>query len=224
MKMSPVEAPQEIKNGPKPNMFSIINKPKELFGRVRSNPKIWVPLLIISLISAVGAMLTIDQDGILSMISEQGGMKLSAAEKSAIAGVTTVVGIIGGFLSPALGSLINSIVYMIVSKIIGASVTFKQLFSMCVHISLISALGALINGLILSVFHLSGTGWVTSISYYLGGNGDFLNSVELFSIWGLALTAIGLQVTAGFSKKVAWGVPVALFIIGLLFSYMSKGI
>lgn len=51
-----------------------------------------------------------------------------------------------------------------------------------------------------------------------------LDSLEIFSIWNVILTAIGLEKVARLSKGVAWTVSIVLFVIGVLFAMFGAAV
>ena len=51
--------------------------------------------------------------------------------------------------------------------------------------------------------------------------GDLLTSIEVFTIWGVILSAIGLQKVADFSKGLAWTIAIVFFAIGIIFTVIG---
>ncbi|HEX6593423.1 MAG TPA: YIP1 family protein, partial [Bacillota bacterium] len=114
-----------------------------------------------------------------------------------------------------------------IAKIAQANVTFKQLFSMNTYILIISALGVIVNHAIALIIGSDPDVFVTSLGSAIdapGVVGVLLQSIELFSIWGLIVTVIGLQKVAHFSKGLAWGVQITRFIIVVIFAMIGAGI
>ena len=78
---------------------------------------------------------------------------------------------------------------------------------------MISALGILLNGLIFMILQVGDPEvYITSLNSIVhaeGVLGAFLGIVEVFSIWSLIITGIGLQVVAKFSKGLSWSIVVA---------------
>ena len=125
--------------------------------------------------------------------------------------------------APLLGVLVATVIHLLVSKIASITVTFKQLFSMNTYIMLISSIGVVITGIVLVIagnsldpesFSFS----LGSIINAEGALGVLLGRLELFTIWTLILTAIGLQKVAGFSKGLAWVITLIFPFIGLIFA------
>lgn len=206
----------EVKNT-SPSLLGIFTSPGEQFERIRANPKIWIPLLIVSVIYVAGMALmamTMTADSLV----KQGVPKENA--ETILMGAR--IGVVAtGLLSPAFGALISSAIQLLVAKIAKADVSFRQLFSMNTYIGFISAIGLLLNMAVASAIGLDGETFVTSLAGVLGKQGGFMSAIEVFSIWGMILTAIGLHKTGHFPKVLAWAVSIIFFLIGVGFTLIG---
>lgn len=205
-------------NAEKPSLFGMILQPTEQLQRIRENPKILVALIIVSILSAIGMVMM--STGIdMSDMSELEGL---GEEELAIVNVIGQIGFaITGLFTPIVTIFISTVILFIVAKVLQSDVTFKQLFSMNTYISIISALGILLNGLLIMIMPTGSDMYMTSLNSVIkaeGALGGFLEAFEVFSIWMFVVTAIGLQVVAKFSKKAAWTVIIILFVITALFT------
>lgn len=205
----------------KPSLFGMIMNPKIQFERLRENPKILVALLIVTFLSLVGsAMMATGMEDVLRSMPDMQG--LSEEEIVVVTIVSQITAIVGGLLTPVFMILLSTVIFIIIAKIVRSEVTFKQLFSMNTYISIITVLSLLLNGLFTMIFKGGNPEvYITSLNSIVGAEGvlgDVLNSIELFNIWSLIITGIGLQVVARFSKTLSWSVVVALYIIGLVFT------
>src|SRR5699024_993006 len=129
-----------------------------------------------------------------------------------------------GFYGMTLSVLILSVIYLTIAKIAQSDVMFKQLFSMNTYIMIFSYLAFIINNAIAIFIGSNAEVPITSLGSILnvpGGAGAALESIELFTIWGMIVAVIGLQKVARFSKGLAWGVQIALFIIGMIFAMIG---
>lgn len=127
--------------------------------------------------------------------------------------------VLSGIFVPIFSVLLSSFIHWVIAKITRSKVSFKQLFSMNTYITFITALGILVNGLYYFYFS-DGTGEMfTSMGSIVESNGAFgeiFNSIELFAIWTLILTGIGLHKVAEFPKWLAWAVPMCSFMLGVI--------
>ena len=205
----------------KPSLFGMITIPTEQFRRIKERPKIWGPMAIIVVLFIIGSWLNMREMDLFSgMEVDEELLKLSETFK--------VIGaIVGGVLGPLLGVLFSSAVYLLISKIVEKNVSFRQLFSMNTFISLITVIGLILNAGLSSLFgDLNGV-FYTSLGGIVnasGGLGVIFSSLEIFSIWKLILTAIGLQKVAGYSKGLAWTIPIVFVVAGLIFGLMGEGL
>ena len=205
----------------KPELFGMITRPREQFERIRENPIIWGAMGIIIVLYILGSYLTSINVDTATMnefgIDEQfaGVFKLFA-----------LIGmIIGGIVIPLLSVLVTSFIFWLVAKIVQSDVSFRQLFSMNTYIMIISAIGLILNGIIMYFIAGYPENLPTSLAFWVGTDGSvLLSNLEIFAIWNVILTAIGLHIVARFSKGLAWSVSIGLYVIGILLSIASAAL
>ena len=205
---------EERQNGAKPSLFGIILSPTEQFERIKQRPAIWGAMIIVTIITVIGSWL-------LSL-----GIELpeEVRELPGVEAVTKGGIIFTGLFTPILGVLISSFIYWIIIKIARTEATFQQLFSMNTHIMLISAISTLINGALTAVLGGDGETFFTSLGSLInveGAAAEIFNSLEVFSIWVVILSAIGLHKVGELSKGLAWTISIAFFVIGVIFSMIG---
>ncbi|WP_059172449.1 Yip1 family protein [Bacillus sp. FJAT-27445] len=197
---------------PSPSLIGIFTSPGEQFERIRANPKIWVPLLIVAVVNVVGM-------GLMAMMMDAGTLiKQGVPEENAerFLGYTRIAMVATGVITPAIGALISSAIMIAIAKIANAQVTFRQLFSMNMYITFVTAVGHLLNMAVGSLIGTHAETHVTSLGGLLGKDeSGVLGAIELFAIWATVLTGIGLYKTARFPKGLAWGVAIVFFLIGI---------
>src|SRR5699024_12559094 len=114
---------------------------------------------------------------------------------------------------------IFTIIYLVIAKIIKKAVSFSQLYSMNVYVLFISAIDVLFTALLSFVLSGDSTIMFTSLAAMIQTDNlmveSVLSMIELFAIWGLILTIIGLQTVANFSKKFAITIVVGFYILSL---------
>lgn len=204
---------EEEKNVPKPSLLGMLTNPTEQFIRIKQQPIILTPMLIIIVLTIIGTWLSASN----VIIPELQDVEINQEMAALIDTFTKIGATIGGVIMPLLTTLISTVIYFLVAKIAQSNVSFKQLFSMNTFILLITAIGLIVNGFIYML--IDGTADVspTSLGYILNQNNVIYSSIELFSIWNLILSAIGLHKVANFSKGLAWGTVIAIFVVGILF-------
>src|SRR5699024_178294 len=201
----------------KPSIFGMIMNPVMQFKRIKSNPKILVAMIIVTLFTALGMfMMTQGID-----YTQQPGMDVMDENELMI--MTTIANatvVIIGVFTPVFSVLVSSSIYFAVAKIAHRDVTFKQLFSMNTYIFVISTISMLVGG-------ASDTDTLfTSVNSIVGAEGalgGLLNNIEVFTIWDIIITALGLQVIAKFSKGLSWGIVLGIFVIMTGFTMLTSG-
>ncbi len=207
-----------------PSIFGMITSPREQFEKIVHQPKFLIAIIIVTLLTFIGALLTFVNFNLPPDIL----FGLGEEEQQFVIMISKATLIIAGLIGPIFGILLSTVIYFIVAKILKSEITFKQTFSMFSYIGIISAISALLHGIImLLVPNLSSEIIVTSLGSLVQTGDVFqavLNSIEIFAIWQLIITAIGLQVVAKFSKRAAWTTVIVIFAIGLVLQMVSAAI
>lgn len=219
------KAPQEI-SLEKPSLFGMFLEPRKQFERLKDNPIILVPFIIIAVLTTIGMFVMMSQIDFIAQDPELANM--GEDELMFVTIFTQVIFVITGILAPAVSILVSSFVYFIVAKIAKSEVSFKQLFSMNTFIYIISILGIFVNALaFFAVDNPNPDVYLTSLNSIVeadGALGVLFTSIEIFSIWNIILTAIGLQIVARFSKGLSWGLVIGIFVLLTGFSMATAGV
>lgn len=203
----------------KPSLLGMIWSPGEQFARMRERPAIWVALIIVTLLSVIASfvsVLAIPDD----YYQQQAG---GALDEQSLAIVKTT-SMVGALFVPVIAIVISSLIYWLITTLARTDARFKQLFSLSTYVYFISAIGGLLNGLVLLAVQGNPEVMVTSLGSIVqmeGALGGLLNGIELFTIWGTILTALGLHQVAGLSKGAAWTVAIVFFVIGLILAMIG---
>lgn len=213
-----VEYETEQKN---PSLIGMITSPREQFERIRDNPKILVGLIVITLIALVSALLTLES---MSGALEEELIDFTEDELLIFTLVTQITTVVMALVIPSAVILIGATVYFIIAKVANREVSFKQLFSLFTYVAFITGIGGLINALL--AYFITGSNPeipFTSLNILFADEGPlgvFLSSIDIFAIWGIILTAIGLQIVAKFSKPLAWGIVIGFNVLMIFFGTM----
>ncbi len=206
----------EETNVQKPSLFGMVFNPTEQFEKIKERPLIWGAMGIVTLLTVIGTWFM--SLGIeIPEIEELPGFEV----------VTQITMIMTGLFTPIIVVLISSFIYWIVIKIAKSETTFKQLFSMNTYIMLISAFSMLVNGILTYLLGGDGESLFTSLGsmiYAEGAIAGLFNSLEIFTIWGVILSAIGLHKVGRLSKGLAWTISIAFYVISILFSMIGAGL
>ena len=201
----------------KPSLFGMIWSPGEQFERLRERPRIWLPLIMITLITAIitGLSAYMMPDEVYQM---QPGMELPADELAMVKLFGAIGGGIGSLFAIPITILIMAAIMLLVTTLAHTGATFKQLLSLNIFIYFITMLGAILNVLAMPLVGGDAMASVTSLNSLVGAEGllsGVLGGVEVFAIWTTILTAIGLQKVAGLSKGMSWTVAIVFFLVGI---------
>lgn len=195
----------------KPSLFGMIWSPGEQFDRIRNNPKILLALLVVTALFLIGILVT----ALSLSIDDVIGMGIPEEEAEFVLGFTKVITIVTGLITPLIGALIYTVVHLVIVVVAKTGTTFKQLFSMNTYILLIGAIGFLFNTFVQQLIGGPLDMYITSLAGLLNSESAVLGTIELFAIWQLFLTAIGLNKVGQLSKGVSWTIAIIFFLISL---------
>ncbi|WP_251552425.1 Yip1 family protein [Neobacillus muris] len=201
-----------------PSLIGMFTSPSEQFNRIKANPKIWLPLLVVSILYAIGLFFMVSAMDVSTLIDQ--GVPEDQAD--VILGITKVTVAITGIITPIIGALFSSVIHLVIAKAARSNVSFKQLYSMNIFIMVIGAAGLLLNMVIRFAIGGNPETYVTSLAGLVnmekpGG----LASIEVFGIWSTILTAFGLHKTAEFSKGLSWTVAIIFFLLSVAFGFLG---
>src|SRR5699024_7182008 len=142
-----------------------------------------------------------------------------------------VAGAIGialiGIINTVVSILFSAALYLLIARVNHSKVTFKHLFSMHTYIMLMTSMSIAVNGFIAFLLgnnYAENSSLFTSLGAFIsveGPMGVLLNSVEVFGIWTLVLTIIGLQKVAQFTKSQALIVALIFFFVDIIFAMIN---
>ncbi|MFE4043776.1 MULTISPECIES: Yip1 family protein [unclassified Priestia] len=205
-----VNVSSEVQEKGKPSIFGFITSPVVQFEKMKSSPVIWGPLLLILILTAATT--------ILAVYTPQGQEALQQQKEAGIE-VNSTFSMIGGAIAIVATLAFTSLILFLIAKLGTGKTTYRQMFSLNLFVTFITAIGQLINTGVAALAHTSAN--VTSLNGMVGAKGAMggvFTSIEIFSIWGLILTAVGLQKVANVSKAVSIITVIILFILGAAIS------
>lgn len=201
-----------------PKLLGMFTSPGVQFERIKTSPRIWVPLTIISFLYVIGMAfmaLSLDADTLI----EQGVPK---DQIDLVLTITKVTVAVTGIITPIIGVLISSAIQLAIARIASSPVSFKQLLSMNTFIMIIGATGLILNMAIRFAIGGNAEIYITSLAGLLNQEkAGVLGSIEVFGIWSVVLTALGLHKTAQFSKGLAWTIAIIFFLVSVGFTVIG---
>lgn len=209
-----VNVSSEVQERGKASIFGFITSPVMHFQKLKINPVIWGPLLLILILTAATTILAVYTPETQEVLQQQkeAGMEVSST-------VSMITGSVGGVIGMVAVLAFTSLILFLIAKLGTGKTTYRQMFSLNLFVTFITTIGQLINTGVAALAHTSAN--VTSLNGMVGAKGAMggvFNSIEIFSIWGLILTAVGLQKVANVSKAASIITVIILFILGAAIS------
>ncbi|AOM13941.1 MULTISPECIES: Yip1 family protein [Bacillus] len=199
----------------KPSLFGMITSPGEQFERMKTSNAVWgafwLLVLIAGLVGGFAAYVySLTPEAI--KLNKELGVTVSAAMTYGMG-----FGVIA--ISMAFVFLLSAVVYKVLMVFISNDTSFKKLLAITVYSSVISLLGLLINTILAYILGGSGQEMYTGLEPIFASSSGVVKGIvskfEVFTIWGYAVTWLGLQITAGLTKKQATIITIVFFVLTL---------
>ncbi|MDA2271766.1 Yip1 family protein [Bacillus cereus] len=199
----------------KPSLLGMITSPSEQFERMKTSNAVWgafwLLVLMAGLVGGFAAYVySLTPEAI--KLNKELGVTVSAAMTYGMG-----FGIIA--ISMAFVFLLSAVVYKVLMVFISNDTSFKKLLAITVYSSVISLLGLLINTILAYILGGSGQEMYTGLEPIFASSSGVVKGIvskfEVFTIWGYAVTWLGLQITAGLTKKQATIITIVFFVLTL---------
>lgn len=203
-----------LSTSPSPSLFGIFYQPREQFERIKNKPNFVRALIVVVILAVMSALFTLDL--VETSIEDELG-HLMVEQSKLFSTITKIATVIASAIVPIITILITATVYYIIGKIAHLSISFTQLFALFTFINLITFSGNLVNGMLTYLSSSTDPELLfTSLNVFVqasGALGVFLSFIEIFNIWSIILTAIGLQIVANFSKVLSWSLVIGFNVL-----------
>lgn len=199
----------------KPSLLGMITSPSEQFERMKTSNAVWgafwLLVLIAGLVGGFAAYVySLTPEAI--KLNKELGVTVSAAMTYGMG-----FGVIA--ISMAFVFLLSAVVYKVLMVFISNDTSYKKLLVITVYSSVISLLGLLINTILAYILGGSGQEMYTGLEPIFASSSGVVKGIvskfEVFTIWGYAVTWLGLQITAGLTKKQATIITIVFFVLTL---------
>lgn len=223
-------------------LIAVLFEPGKTFERVRENPRILAPFLVLTAASLLAVLLNLEKSVEFSVDlaraqAAQSGQSLPPEALDGIRMVARIAGLAGAAIAPWLMGVIAAGALALLGVFTGGEARFVQLMSVFGHAYLPTmGIGGVLKGA-LSALSPSGdylavmsggtsaalllpAEQVHSLAYRL------LALVDPFALWSLALLVLGFAAMNGFrvGKAAAWVVPFWLLVNLALLTLGSRSI
>ncbi|WP_226606118.1 Yip1 family protein [Bacillus cereus] len=199
----------------KPSLFGMITSPSEQFERMKTSNAVWgafwLLVLIAGLVGGFAAYVySLTPEAIKH--NKELGVTVSAAMTYGMG-----FGVIA--ISMAFVFLLSAVVYKVLMVFISNDTSYKKLLAITVYSSVISLLGLLINTILAYILGGTGQEMYTGLEPIFASSSGVVKGIvskfEVFTIWGYVITWLGLQITAGLTKKQATIITIVFFVLTL---------
>lgn len=207
------------------DLFRVLYEPGAVFERVREKPKFLMPFLGLAVLLAVSILLMMPYQQ-AAMASRMAAIAQANPAAAANMQKFALIGVIAGPIVFAIILVIAATILWVVTSIFGGEAKWGTLLSVTTYAAIT---GILLQYVAILVLTLKGVGQISSpedLKPPLGLNllspgatgfmGAFLGGINLFAIWGVILTAIGIQVTHKTSKGTAYSIAIVSTLVLLL--------
>jgi hypothetical protein len=200
-------------SGEKPSLFGMITSPSLQFERMKSNTPVWGAFFLMAvlggLIAAAATYLSLTDPAVVAKNKELGfEVPIALALGS---------GFVMGLISIMVTFLLAAVLYKILMMFMSNDTSYKKLLAISVYSSIITVIGGFINMGLAWILGGNGQEMYTGLGPVFASTGGVVHGIaksfEVFAIWGLVVTGLGLHITAGLSKKQATILVVIFFII-----------
>ncbi|CAM4064443.1 membrane protein [Bacillus manliponensis] len=205
----------------KPSLFGMITSPGMQFERMKTNSPVWGAFFLIVLIGTLSSLAVTH-----ALIQTPEMVKVFAEDPTGMAKTFTYVGgALGGIIGIPVTFFIGAGIYKVIMMLMGNDTSYKQLLSITVYASIISYLGVILNAIFAMALGGDGQVMYTGLGPLFDPKttiGTIANSIEIFTIWGLIVTGMGLHIVAGLSKNKATILMVIFFLISVGFGLLGN--
>ncbi|SDY02633.1 Yip1 family protein [Thermoactinomyces sp. DSM 45892] len=204
----------------KPTIFGALTNPTEQFERIRRNPKFGLALVLFiimgAILTGITTYITINDPSLMpTPIASDVTIDMKTMNM-----VLMITGAVTGAIMVVIAAAICALITWLLVTLFQGEITFKQAFSLFIHLSVITYLSLMINITMYYLFQLSPAIPVTSLASVIEAKGfwhGILSHIDVFQIVYTALLAKGLQIVGKLSASKSWTIAILFWLLGALF-------
>ncbi|MCS1352468.1 YIP1 family protein [Mechercharimyces sp. CAU 1602] len=219
----------------KPSILGMIMSPGEQFARIKENPRFWGALITVTLLNTLLITLSMflivgTPEGQEEMMSQVNGQEVSDAMLEGMKWMMVGVGALGMLFVYPIVILLTTLLHWFLMRMVNSDITYRQTLSVNSYAMVISLLGSTLlvvtiaTGIYqplldeISTYPTSLASMVETESAVVGA---LLSTIEIFTIWQLILTAMGLSIVGSVSRGKGWTVALVVFSLGVLLNVVG---
>lgn len=214
----------------KASLLSVLFSPAEEFLKLRENPRIglpmvWITLIMALLLAAQNYFILQNPELANQVFSQHQG--LEGMDMETIKNISIVSVAIGSLIFISLALVVGTFFTWLFVTLFQGDATFKQLLSLHVFMMPVYVLSTVVGLLALALFGLDPSVPVTSLASLFSAEGTWkllLTPLDIFSIWGVFLFAIGLREVARLPQSKAWIIALIFYAAQFILTYFLGSI
>ena len=240
--MTSTEVPGPPEQGPKPSGFQrvigVLMTPNETFASIARQPDWLVPLVIILVVSLVAGIIFAQRVDFISPMREamEQNKNMSPDQIDRAVRISSAVAKVFSYASPLLSVislLIIAAVLLLVFRLFGGEGDFRQAFSVVAY----SWMPGIIKSIVVIAIVAARSVSASDLATLLRSNLAFLvtmkdhpmlfvllSSLDVFTIWLLALLIIGFAYVSRLSRSKSAAIVISLWVVVTLFKLIGPAI
>ena len=212
------------------SVWGVLLAPESTFRSLAARPR-WFPAFLLLFLSAVGLSLILmprmDMKQVIRDAVEKQGQEISETKLDSQVRLAKIVGTASQVVVQPAFYLILASVFLVVFRLSGSEIDFRRSLSVTVHGMLPVVVASLLTIPILltrtkiSMDEAKSGSFLPSNLGFLATEStgkalhSLLSSCDIFSLWAIALLAIGFRIVGRVSTGVAWGVVLTLWALAI---------
>ena len=216
------------------DLFRVLFEPTAVFDRVRERPRFLMPAIGLSIIVVIITYFLTPYTQ-APMATRTAQIAQQNPDAAAQAAKFQSIGLVFAPIGVFIGLLIAAgLLWLLVMLLAGGDAKFTTLLSVAAYTALPSILLQVAALLVLKMKGVEAVSSMEDLRPPLGLNllapnttgftGAMLAGINPFTIWGMVLTAIGIQVTHKTSKGSAYTVAIVAMVFGVLIGALFAGL
>lgn len=212
-------------------VVGVLVSPVKTFESIRRKPTWVAPLVVLVALNVVATLVVwpkVDFETAVRTQLERQGQEVSDEQVVQAAEMQGKIGLPCAILALPLGVVVFALVFMVAFKLLGGELGFKDSLSTALYammpwaVAILLTIPVVLGQTEIDAEAMQSGGLLASHLGVLAPEGTsplllaVLGSVDLFSLWALALMVVGYAIVAGVSRAAAAGTVIGLWLVWVL--------
>jgi hypothetical protein len=214
-------------------IINIFTAPTKLFTSLKEKPEWLVPFIIVLVVVAATAVLTINmtKETVMAqqeeILRDQGMTEEQIEQAMQFAGgpATMIIGAIGGAFITAIIMLLFAAIINLLIPVFGGIGAFKNIFSVVCFSALVKVPAGILRIILIAI---TKSPYVTTSLALFAPNlaktsfgYQLLSGIDFFMVWEMILVSMGISITSGLKKKSAY---ILVFLVWIASIFIGIGL